>query len=199
MGLGITVPPVRGEGDLGHVNDSNLVRDSLLTLDIFTWDESVGRVLLARRSNGTNQLVYGDTGWRTGLPLMNGWSASTVYMRRTMFDVHVVLANLNPSAATGSQFMSIPMGFRPAVQARFAVNASPAIAAYRVQAGVGAEAGESFSLPDYLAMGVPVSFYAVYGTTNVWPTSLPGTASGSIPSAFASSGPDEFIPTGWAD
>lgn len=148
------------------------------------WDESVGRRAFMWDSvNAREQMVYGDTGLRdVSASLINSWAGS-LYIRREAWTVSVYGLLTKDSASDDAAFL-IPSGFRPqwggntfswsswnaAVGAQVAswVDGSQNIALNRAEASTGS--------------GV-TRLGTSWTTADAWPSSLPGSASGSIPSA----------------
>lgn len=68
------------------------------------------------------KVMYGDTGWRNiSASLMNGWTG-TVMLRRYNDGVELNLFNL--AVGTGTQLLSIPLGFRAIKNSNFLLRAS---------------------------------------------------------------------------
>lgn len=132
---------------------------------IYTWDDL----------NGREQLIFGDTGWRTlsstELPNLNAGSA---IIRRIGAVVYLVM--------NGAQFSvsgDIPglVGFRSSISLYSppvdvaALSGAPRRVLVLANAGI-----RTF---DTSAMNFSMS----YPTNDSWPTTLPGVANGSIPNA----------------
>ncbi len=146
-------------------------------------DESVGRRVFTWDSvNGRWQQTYGDTGWRAITSLLDGanFTCDSVMLRRQNDVVGIAFNNLT---ATGSSYMPlgsgnvVPAGFRPnAVTEDHLYNegtiGTPTLAAFRVFSA-GVLYGGYNATTGYPSM--------TYITGDAWPASLPGTASGSIP------------------
>lgn len=143
-----------------------------------TVDQSVGRVIkIWDYANLREQVVYGDTGLRDISSLITkAASVGSATLQRIGMTVTVNIIDLVTSDA-GAHFVSsnIPTGFRPGV----AIWETVATTAYAVRRtsmttngllGVyGGQAGET------------MSFSMSYPVNSPWPTTLPGTAIGSIP------------------
>lgn len=132
----------------------------------WTWDPT----------NSREQLVYGDTGWRdVTASLINGWTATAVYVRRVGYQVMMHAEALAAAAATNANFITAPTGFAPYSGVTFRgmlhTTATPPVA-YRT-AGL--------SIPAYASGGTLYGSLAPYTTADAWPASLPGNAVGTIP------------------
>lgn len=143
-------------------------------------DQTAGRAIYAWDDvNGREQMIYGDTGWRSlgSAWLVNGWTCAGMYVRRCGQFVEVRVDGLNSAAATNAAFAILPTGFRghSYIGARFAVVTST-------------NQGRRTSVVDNtLYVGYTgtedMSPSFTYSTTDAWPTTLPGTAVGSVPNA----------------
>ncbi|ALY09555.1 hypothetical protein LAROYE_28 [Arthrobacter phage Laroye] len=145
-------------------------------------DETAGRVIYEwDDANGREQLVYGDTGWRDIKTLVtNGWTSNVVYLRRNGDRVTLKGLTLDGTAQTSTTFLTLPTGFRPQhgdsyFQAN-TVSAAFALMAVGLNGVVRGQTGQTM-------YGSPAYFEISWSTTEAWPTTLPGSASGSIPSA----------------
>lgn len=133
---------------------------------IYTWDETQNR----------EQRISGDTGWRdvsaSFIPKTSG--ALAIYIRRenslvTIAGDAVTLTEEHPAL---TPFLPLPTGF----------NSGPVIS----RAGEGYEVGRLFTAPGGLSCTTALAvgrrrFYFQFSTTEPWPTTLPGTAVGTIP------------------
>ncbi len=154
----------------------------------FYTDESVGRRLFQWDANNSRwQQTYGDTGWRTVTSLVDtsGWTnaptALAVYVRRTL-EQSSMIAQWNPGtgSCSGQGVLTLPSGFGPA-----AGIIAPGGAWHSSDAGayVGGwywEAGTTLNLISP-ATSVAARTITTLPCSAEWPTTLPGTASGSIP------------------
>lgn len=146
------------------------------------WDESVGRRCFAWDTvNSRWQMVYGDTGWRDvdGL-LENGWTATSLAIRREGQTVTMQAYALAYGSA--GTFYTLPAGFRPGpayANIRFiAENGSGTTGVLAIDNNNGSPNGQCVGTPS------GTFYFAISWQTNdAWPSSLPGTASDSIPSS----------------
>lgn len=142
-------------------------------------DQSAGRAIYAWDDvNGREQLVWGDTGVRRIESLFtNGWTASIAALRREGAVVTLGLYSVNPAAQTAAAAVNIPAGFRPGP--------------YGGNIGIPAQTNSAVSWIMLSAAGdlmPPTTGVSAQGfihiltwiTGDTWPTSLPGTASGSV-------------------
>lgn len=136
---------------------------------IYTWDDL----------NNREQLVYGDTGWRNlSAELINGWSGGTgsLYVRRYGSMVFMRIVGIGPANATNDAFLNSISGFRHSgLQGWEAI----ATGLSSTQALLMREQGGTLSI---VRQNPPSGIFASlsWPTDDPWPTSLPGTASGSI-------------------
>lgn len=145
-------------------------------------DNSVGRRVYAwDQANGRDQMIYGDTGLRDITALAPNVTAGKLYLQREGNEVSLVISDVVMSGATGSNYDlipngGIPAGFRPPFTHWYnGIDGPPG--QRRVGVAVGGWA------PVYLSP-VPGDFYRgkiSWTTQQLWPTSLPGVAVGSIP------------------
>lgn len=140
-------------------------------------DETIGRrIFTYDDANSREQMTFGDTGRRAiVVPEITG---GTLYLRRTGTLVSfnmvgaVILNNTSPYLSA-----FLPVGFRPYANSYFP---------YREGTNDPSKAVIAFSNGDLQVRGVingagGVSAFATWDTIDAWPTTLPGTASGSIP------------------
>jgi hypothetical protein len=169
-------------------------------------DETVGRRAFTwDAANGRWQMTYGDTGWRgISADLLNSWagSATGVSIRREGNTVTVAVGyRLDGSSATSDVFYAVPTGFLRSTLVTGATilagtlmegsNAGIA-ASYTALALVGFESA-SYDL-QCQSRNLALTGYLSWHTADAWPTSLPGTAVGSIPSGFAEKAATGAIP-----
>lgn len=178
---GATLPrTIREELDSRYAFDSNLRRGTGFPLGVLAapvgteyidLDATNGaRKWFKASGTGTSGWVVtdGDTGWRT-LPLINGWTG-TVNLRRVNETVYLNVVGLAKAASTSGNFAAEPPGFR-AGQAWMAWAEEPVNVFLRIQSGA-------------LTVSSVTSIRGVtYGTfswvttvSDIWPTTLPGTA-----------------------
>lgn len=153
---------------------------------IYTWDDTANR----------EQLIYGDTGWRvltswnaagevTGQPLPAGVApydgvAGFIRIRREGYSVRYGLAGYKITANSPS--FLLPSGFHggaPKVAYLPSTSASSGMILRTVKIGA-AQIYTSLSSGDTNADSAYASELE-WSTNSPWPTTLPGTASGTIP------------------
>jgi hypothetical protein len=132
---------------------------------IYTWDHL----------NNREQLIYGDTGRRDiSALLINGWAGS-LFIRRQGYTVTLECEGLNGSAATADAFLSNIVGFTAQGSVRGLLHtaaATPTLKRVSEASGNLAVAGSTTT-----------AHYGVvtWNTSQAWPTTLPGIASGTTP------------------
>lgn len=137
---------------------------------IYTWDDA----------NNREQLIYGDTGWRELSTLLaNSWTAGSVLIRRRGSMVHMKMLGLNPAPALNDNFLASAtvQGFRNPNGQGWHTYPRPdgSIGYIREQSGNFADVGR-------LTGGGAVKYASfTWMTDDPWPTVLPGTAVGTIP------------------
>jgi hypothetical protein len=140
-------------------------------------DQTAGRTISVwDYLNSRLQSIYSDTGWRDiSADLINSWAGS-VYLSRQQGLVSLRFANLNPAAKTNDLLLLVPAGFRPLASTRFVyAHSSSNIGILEYS---NADTGFRSSLTALTASNWTEINWR---TTNNWPTSLPGSAVGSIP------------------
>ncbi|WGH21714.1 minor tail protein [Arthrobacter phage Inked] len=158
-------------------------------------DQTAGRAFYQFDDvNGREQLVYGDTGVRqikNDIIVANGWDAasSNVYLRRVgnvvelRFDVYTSPAGTIP---TVPEFLNMAVGFRypnNGSHADFMCYSEP-VGNTTIGTVIGRHNGSTMQ---FLVAGrMPSNVRFVRGgstwiTSDPWPTTLPGTAVGTIP------------------
>ncbi|ALY10196.1 hypothetical protein SALGADO_28 [Arthrobacter phage Salgado] len=145
-------------------------------------DQVAGRALYEWDDvNSREQLIYGDTGWRDVKSLLiNGWASTGVlYLRRNGDRCTLKGLLLDGSSQTSTTFMTLPVGFRAFGGDTYfmanTVSASFGMMSVSNTGNVRAQTGQ----PTY---GSPAYFEISWSTSEPWPATLPGSASGSIPS-----------------
>ncbi|AOT24030.1 hypothetical protein SEA_SUPPI_2 [Arthrobacter phage Suppi] len=135
-----------------------------------TWDETANR----------SQLIFGDTGWRDISSLLaNGWTATSLYLRRFNDKVTLKMYNVDGSLAAGNpSILNLPLGFRtPHGTSTFGV--------YTTGTGlstVSVSNGGTVNAPGGVTRYGAAAFTELsYSTIDSWPSVLPGAAVGSIP------------------
>ncbi len=155
-------------------------------------DESVGRRIFTWDTvNNRYQMTFGDTGWRDvkddanlGPATANGWSAysDTWRVRRVGSAVYVVIQATRGASITSKAFTGVwPVGWRPLTAHTVPMQIA---AGTTVMVGWQNQIANCWDLDFWgsgLSNGSIVYFYTNYLTPDAWPTSLPGTAVGSIP------------------
>lgn len=147
------------------------------------WDQTAGRSAYDYNPEADQeQLVYSDTGWRNiTAAAANGWTASNLLIRRVGARVTMVVEALNGSAGTSDIAIALPSGFSGAgmpISPRAILHtASYPAAVYRFFLG---------GVLEFRAPGWTTAMPTVYGeaswyTSDAWPTTLPGSAVGTIP------------------
>lgn len=153
------------------------------------WDQTAGRAMYHWDTlNTREQLIYGDTGWRQVLSPgdIANMPNMQAYIRRVGHTVHfhAYETTAGGTASGATSLYVTPTGFR------FVLGASPGmIAGSVIDSGALPISGASIYLAS--AGTYTVTLRAVSGvrhyatiswtTTDSWPTTLPGTAYGSIP------------------
>lgn len=142
--------------------------DKTAGIAIYGWDEVAQR----------EQLVYGDTGWRQMSGFMeNGWTASSLLLRRIGRQVIIRGYYLNPAAATSDTFVLLPAGFRRGVVSiALPIQAGPTVASFIALAATAATTPRTAGI-----VGSSIGWEVQYEVDEAWPTTLPGTATGTIP------------------
>lgn len=159
--------------------DANGIQEFGRRVTTSYWDESVGRRLFVwDTTNGRWQMVYGDTGDRDIVSLLeNGWTGR---LRIRRVGSLVTIAGLvNGASATADIFLTVPAGFGTPPEYSntfFSANETSGAPVFtlvswdqKMQAAKGITAGLNFTF--------------VYETSSNWPTTLPGVAVGVIPTA----------------
>lgn len=142
-------------------------------------DNSVGRTAhVWDATNSRWQLIYGDTGVRSVAVIFPEITSGLAYLYRTGPDVTLVFQDVVLGTASGTVPLSaVPAGFVP----------------YRPETPIAVTSAGLFRRVQAQTNGVIRVFGVTSGealnasmkwrTNDVWPTSLPGTAAGSIPNA----------------
>lgn len=147
----------------------------------FYTDESCGRRLFQWDANNSRfQQTYGDTGWRhlTAL-LVNGWltSSDRITIRRQNNLVTLMLGDMDGRSATSDVIMTLPDGFRPNWQYN--------VPSYSTSGATSSRSVNAVHTGNVTWCGTPRPTYEnasfTYLTSDAWPTTLPGSAVGSIP------------------
>jgi hypothetical protein len=144
---------------LGHYTDESAGRR------IFEWDYL----------NSRWQMTYGDTGWRSITP-ENSWTG-TLYVRRQGNICQIITTPVGGASASADTIWTVPSGFRPGGSSTHYITGLN---------GANPTVTENLGLGTTLAARTTRTAYNfscnyTYMTSDAWPTSLPGTASGVIP------------------
>ncbi|AOZ65105.1 hypothetical protein KDI99_gp02 [Arthrobacter phage Greenhouse] len=134
------------------------------------WDETANR----------SQLIFGDTGWRdVSSLLINGWTASQIYLRRYGDRVTLKMYNVDGAAAAGvPSILNLPLGFRPP----HGTSTFPVYTQSTTISTVSVSNGGTVNAPGGVTKYGAASFTEVtFSTIDSWPGALPGAAVGSIP------------------
>lgn len=153
-------------------------------------DQTAGRAIYKWDDvNGREQLVYGDTGQRNivndqawvdalfpaGI-IANTGGGGIVRVRRLGYQVELMMAVDKAASGSISSANAFPLGFRPS-QPVHALGANSSFGLVRAYHG-GGTGGLNWNST---AAQTAVSICFNYSTIDAWPTTLPGTAVGSIP------------------
>ena len=145
-------------------------------------DESVGRRVFDWNNSLATpgwQMTYGDTGWRDVSALVESGTTGLFLVRRINSTVH--MRTINANNASGAMLV-LPAGFRLAnggdgTSIALTTAVATAGAAAHNTTGTG-----SMTLTSGIKAYAGAWLEWSYITLNAWPSSLPGTASGAIPS-----------------
>jgi len=146
----------------------------------FYTDESVGRRLFQWDANNARwQMTYGDTGLRdTAVTVANAWAIYGGYNHiRRVGNVVSLNLWLDSASASADTVGTIPAGFRPDRSTGQGIQA-PGYLTRLLQVGSGGnlDVDRAGTTP-----GATWFVQSTWTTSDAWPTSLPGTAVGSIP------------------
>jgi hypothetical protein len=156
-------------------------------------DQTAGRAIYTWNPlNSQDQLVYGDTGWRTVTPNTNATvTGGTVRFRRIGNQVYLRFVDLALSTGAngfGELFAAadIPIGFRPngverSMQMVGQTNNATYLQVISIYSAV-AWLYQTIGIANSLSRPPsPLQGTVTWVTDEAWPTTLPGTAFGSIP------------------
>ena len=174
---GAATQALSGRGRLRIVSDGS----NWVVIDGSYADESVGRRLFQWDANNSRwQQTFGDTGWRAVTDLLlNGWltAADRITIRRQNNVVTLMLGDMDGRSATTDVIMTLPSGFRPNWQYN--------VPSYTTSGATSSRSVNAVYTGNVTWCGTPRPTYEnaifTYLTSDAWPTTLPGTASGSIP------------------
>jgi len=135
------------------------------------WDQTAGRAAYDYDAlNDREQIIYGDTGRRDVTSLFGASvTAGRVILQRYGRHVTITLDNVTVPTGAPTVVGIIPIGFRTTSAAVYPVGYAPNTATVWSDGNINLPTGS----------GRYGSF--TYLTEQAWPTSLPGTADGSIP------------------
>lgn len=177
-----------GKGSMTVVSDGA----NWLVISAQYTDESIGRRIFtwssALSSGATTgwQMTYGDTGFRElSAALSNGWTVTSLLIRRVNSTVHMHIYNLKATSATNATFYTLPSGFKLTLGSNgMYIPASKTLASTTSDGliGVTSTSGAMFSQGSYAGFTAS-QMLASWSTSDSWPSSLPGSASGSVPAS----------------
>ena len=146
----------------------------------FYTDESVGRRLFQWDQNNSRwQMTFGDTGLRdTAVTVANAWAIYGGYNHiRRVGNVVSLNLWLDSASASADTVGTIPAGFRPDRTVGFGVLApGNLIRLLQISSAGSLDATTGGTTP-----GAAWFVQATWVTNDAWPTTLPGSAVGSIP------------------
>lgn len=139
-------------------------------------DQSAGRAVYTYDDlNSREQMIYGDTGWRdVSADLANGWTGN-LYLRRVGNSVTFGVRNLVRGST--DTLYSLPSGFGLTVTSAHALPIAVNGQVQLLRIG----SGGSVTLNAAIAAAIAEAGMVTWPTSASWPTTLPGTAVGSIP------------------
>jgi hypothetical protein len=142
-------------------------------------DQTAGRVIYQWDDvNNRDQLIYGDTGWRdVSASLMNGWTGTSLWIRRIDYTVYIRAYSMIGTAATLNKFYTLPTGFNRSPSGTEYLTAADGFTVIGVESAGGVLAFSNTANRFAGAFGN----FTPYTTTDAWPTTLPGTAVAAIP------------------
>lgn len=174
-----------GKGSMAVVSDganwlvvSGEYSDESIGRRIFTWSSS-----LANGATTGWQMTYGDTGLRNIAASVTGSSIASCYQalirREGSFVFLYIDYTLTATPTSGHSAYTLPSGFRPqgdpyGLMRAYNAGANPAIVMNSSTGDINVYNG---------AANAGYKLSGTWPTTNSWPSSLPGSASGSVPTA----------------
>ncbi len=158
-------------------NRSNNVWTSWRVFASSRVDQTAGRAIYEWDNlNQRDQLIYGDTGYRDISTSITDYASGEMLLRRVGSLCSVIFSGLEFTNVSGTLVHSygglIPAGFQSARSIRLPLSPSP---------GQVTTYGASGVFEILKGMEGPVYGEIMWTTFNPWPTTLPGTASGTIP------------------
>ena len=173
---GAATQALSGRGRLRIVSDGS----NWVVIDGSYADESVGRRLFQWDANNARwQMTYGDTGLRdTAVTVANAWAIYGGYNHiRRVGNVVSLNLWLDSASASADTVGTIPAGFRPDRTVGFGVLApGNLIRLLQISSAGSLDATTGGTTP-----GAAWFVQATWVTNDAWPTTLPGSAVGSIP------------------
>lgn len=147
-------------------------------------DQTAGRVIYQWDDvNLREQIIYGDTGWRDITSLMSNSFLGNVLVRRVGSTITVrgsVKCPVGTTSMNGIFLSALPSGFAgassPWIFFPVRCNGNPGFFTLYKRA-----AELSFETSPVVTELMETRFEVSFSTVEAWPTTLPGTASGSIP------------------
>lgn len=155
--------------------------------------ETAGRVVYQWDNvNFREQIIWGDTGWRTWSPPINGVvTGGTVRFRRVNENVYLRFIDLQLSTAANGfgeliAAADVPVGFRPnGVERSMQSVGQTNNATYPQMISIYSSVGwlyQTIGIANSLSRPTaPLQGTVSWVTDEVWPTTLPGTAFNTIP------------------
>jgi hypothetical protein len=154
-------------------------------------DESVGRRIFtwssALSSGATTgwQMTFGDTGWRNISALLsNGWALGASFGKlhiRRQGSLVTIDADLSASAATAQTVFTVPTGFEPhRNMVCIGYSGSTGYNGFEMRSTADSSSTAFFSIATTGGLWRVTPNYQVVAA---WPSSLPGSAVGSIPAS----------------
>jgi hypothetical protein len=144
-------------------------------------DQTAGRVIYQWDDvNSREQIIYGDTGHRrVETSFINGWTCAIASIRRVGSEVTFGVYSINPAAQTNAVAYNIPAGFRQAYGGTIGLATQTNGSVGWLQVNT---AGDLY--PPTSALSSTGFIHVMsWHTLDAWPTTLPGTASGTIPNS----------------
>ncbi|UVK62842.1 hypothetical protein SEA_UZUMAKI_20 [Arthrobacter phage Uzumaki] len=141
-------------------------------------DQSAGRAIYTwDQLNSREQLIYGDTGWRNVTSLAGVAVASgSIFMRRFISSVEIQIDSVTLSGTPNGTLVTAPAGFRSSFMGYFGVIHGPTRGSRSLYVGSNGDMAYNNANAGEVMLN-----RLTWTTTEAWPTSLPGTAYGSIP------------------
>lgn len=148
-----------------YAYNSNRI-DKSAGLAIYQWDNLAAR----------DQLVYGDTGWRDVTSDFPTLTTGSVLIRRLGYTVYFRMNGLFATAGGNQVIGTLPDGFRPAFGDTEFLGHTGTGAPVRVNVTTNGNVTGYTLTTSHL-----ITYSGSIAVSQAWPTTLPGTASGTIP------------------